>query len=58
MTRHTRYTLALAALLVGAVIFLAAMRPRCTCTLGGADFFDPATDPREDCAVHGKDVTP
>ena len=46
------------ALLIGSAIVLAVAlyvsRPRCTCVLGGADYFDSQTDAREDCAVHGK----
>jgi len=55
MTHRLRLLYAsMAALLLGAVLLLAYMRPTCSCVLGGhyEDPFDPA-----DCAVHGS-VTP
>ena len=55
MTHRLRLLYAsMAALLLGAVIFLAYMRPACTCVLGG--HYDNPDDPA-DCQVHGS-VTP
>jgi hypothetical protein len=54
MKRPTLYTIALALMLVACVAFLVAMRPECSCTLGGVDYFDSTTDVPEDCQVHGE----
>lgn len=51
--RLRRLYLTLTALLVAGAVFAAWMSARCTCVLGGADYFASTTSDPSDCARHG-----